>query len=64
MLDALYVSHEKPKLTQSQVRNLAKQLDVPALEIELERAIWQVEQEQAQEQVQEQQKGREKEKQP
>ncbi|OAA32129.1 hypothetical protein AAL_01461 [Moelleriella libera RCEF 2490] len=66
VLDALYVSHEKPKLTQSQVRSLAKQLDVPALEIELERAIWQVEQEQAQEQVQEQeqQKGREKEKQP
>ncbi|KJZ79809.1 hypothetical protein HIM_00523 [Hirsutella minnesotensis 3608] len=34
---------EKMLLTQVQVRNFSKTLDVPELELELERAIWQVE---------------------
>ena len=34
---------EQLLLTQGQVRNFSETLDVPALEIELERAIWQVE---------------------
>ncbi|KAG5945624.1 hypothetical protein E4U59_005491 [Claviceps monticola] len=37
-------SQETLLLTQAQVRSLSEKLDVPALEIELERAIWQVEQ--------------------
>ncbi|KAG6099198.1 hypothetical protein E4U30_006984 [Claviceps sp. LM220 group G6] len=37
-------SQETLLLTQSQVRSFSEKLDVPALEIELERAIWQVEQ--------------------
>lgn len=34
---------EQMLLTQKQVRNFSKTLDIPALEIEMERAIWQVE---------------------
>lgn len=34
---------EQALLTVKQVRNFSSALDVPALEIELERAIWQVE---------------------
>ena len=35
---------EQMLLTQDQVRSVSKTLNIPALEIELERAIWQVEQ--------------------
>ncbi|KAG6072958.1 hypothetical protein E4U33_003101 [Claviceps sp. LM78 group G4] len=37
-------SQETLLLTQAQVRSFSEKLDVPALELELERAIWQVEQ--------------------
>jgi len=53
ILDKLYSSkdpaaaeasgREELLLTQQQVRTFSEALDVPALEIELERAIWQVE---------------------
>ncbi|KAJ6444600.1 protein (fungal and plant) [Purpureocillium lavendulum] len=51
ILDQLYSSRdatvetsgrEEPLLTQKQVRAFSEALDIPALEIELERAIWQV----------------------
>ncbi|KAG6005154.1 hypothetical protein E4U54_000402, partial [Claviceps lovelessii] len=38
------ISREVLLLTQSQVAGCSEKLDVPALEVELERAIWQVEQ--------------------
>lgn len=36
-------SKEQMLLTQKQIQSFSKTLDIPALEIELERAIWQVE---------------------
>ncbi|KAH6996296.1 mitochondrial K+-H+ exchange-related-domain-containing protein [Ilyonectria sp. MPI-CAGE-AT-0026] len=54
ILDELYATHaatpkepqnkEQTLLTQKEVQTFSSQLDIPALEIELERAIWQVEQ--------------------
>lgn len=54
ILDDLYATHaatpkepqnkEQTLLTQKEVQTFSSQLDIPALEIELERAIWQVEQ--------------------
>lgn len=54
ILDQLYLQHappvEEPEkkeqllLTQKEVQTFSATLDIPALEIELERAIWQVEQ--------------------
>lgn len=54
ILDQLYLQHappvEEPEkkeemlLTQKEVQTFSDTLDIPALEIELERAIWQVEQ--------------------
>lgn len=38
------VDKERLLLTQEQVTSFSESLDIPALEIELERAIWQVEQ--------------------
>lgn len=35
---------ERMLLTRDQVRSFSETLDIPALEIELERAVWQVEQ--------------------
>lgn len=53
-LDDLYALHAPPAeepdnkertlLTQKEVQTFSKTLDMPALEVELERAIWQVEQ--------------------
>ncbi|KAH6895538.1 mitochondrial K+-H+ exchange-related-domain-containing protein [Thelonectria olida] len=54
ILDQLYATHaaapeepqnkERTLLTQKEVQTFSSTLDIPALEIELERAIWQVEQ--------------------
>ncbi|KAI5463387.1 mitochondrial K+-H+ exchange-related-domain-containing protein [Mariannaea sp. PMI_226] len=54
ILDQLYATHAAPPeepfnkertlLTQKEVQTFSSTLDIPALEIELERAIWQVEQ--------------------
>ncbi|KAK7418534.1 hypothetical protein QQX98_003878 [Neonectria punicea] len=54
ILDQLYATHaatpeepnnkEQTLLTQKEVQTFSSNLDIPALEIELERAIWQVEQ--------------------